>query len=80
MELERAGGGFLSGTQLAQQLGVSRNAVWKAVQTLQKEGVPMQAVSNRGYAIPRQRRDFLLRGSMDIWLIPNDISCMYTTP
>ena len=52
MELERAGGGFLSGTQLAQQLGVSRNAVWKAVQTLQKEGVPMQAVSNRGYAIP----------------------------
>lgn len=52
VELERAGGGFLSGTQLAQQLGVSRNAVWKAVQTLQKEGVPMQAVSNRGYAIP----------------------------
>ena len=38
--------------ELAQQLGVSRNAVWKAVQTLQKEGVPMQAVSNRGYAIP----------------------------
>lgn len=52
LELERAGGGFLSGTQLAQQLGVSRNAVWKAVQTLQKEGIPIQAVSNRGYAIP----------------------------
>lgn len=51
LELERAGGSFLSGAQLARQLGVSRNAVWKAVQTLEKEGVPMEAIPNRGYAM-----------------------------
>lgn len=41
--------GFVSGEALAKKCGVSRTAVWKAVQSLLKEGVQIDAVTNRGY-------------------------------
>jgi BirA family biotin operon repressor/biotin-[acetyl-CoA-carboxylase] ligase len=44
-------GGFQSGAQLAAQLGVSRNAIWKAVGILKKYGVIIHAVRNRGYRL-----------------------------
>ena len=44
-------GGFQSGAQLATQLGVSRNAIWKAVGILKKHGVIIHAVRNRGYRL-----------------------------
>jgi BirA family biotin operon repressor/biotin-[acetyl-CoA-carboxylase] ligase len=44
-------GGFHSGATLATQLGVSRNAVWKAVGTLKDLGVIVHAVRNRGYRL-----------------------------
>jgi biotin operon repressor BirA-like protein len=44
-------GGFQSGAQLAAQLGVSRNAIWKAVGTLKKLDVIIHAVRNRGYRL-----------------------------
>ncbi|MFR0950508.1 MAG: HTH domain-containing protein [Ruminococcus callidus] len=34
---------YLSGETLAQKLGVSQNAVWKAVRLLQDEGFPIEA-------------------------------------
>ena len=46
-----AEGGFQSGADLAAQLGVSRNAVWKAVGVLRGIGVAVQAVPNRGYRL-----------------------------
>lgn len=39
----------LSGGELAEKLGVSRNAVWKSVKALQAEGFDIEAVPNRGY-------------------------------
>src|SRR5580692_6075381 len=47
-------GGFHSGAELATQLGVSRNAIWKAVGVLKQLGVAVHAVRNRGYrmAVP----------------------------
>jgi BirA family biotin operon repressor/biotin-[acetyl-CoA-carboxylase] ligase len=47
-------GGFHSGADLATQLGVSRNAIWKAVGVLKELGVTVHAVRNRGYrmAVP----------------------------
>ena len=50
--LEKTRGQYCSGQELAQQLGVSRTAVWKAVAALRADGVPIQAVTNRGYALP----------------------------
>jgi BirA family biotin operon repressor/biotin-[acetyl-CoA-carboxylase] ligase len=44
-------GGFHSGAHLAAQLGVSRNAVWKAVGVLKDLGVIVHAVRNRGYRL-----------------------------
>ena len=46
-----APGGFHSGAALAAQLGVSRNAIWKAVGTLKALGVIIHAVRNRGYRL-----------------------------
>jgi len=46
-----AEGGFQSGAGLAAQLGVSRNAVWKAVSALRDIGVSVHAVPNRGYRL-----------------------------
>lgn len=49
--LEEARGHYLSGQELAQRLGVSRTAIWKAVAALRADGVPIEAVTNRGYAL-----------------------------
>jgi BirA family biotin operon repressor/biotin-[acetyl-CoA-carboxylase] ligase len=43
---------FHSGTALAQQCGVSRGAVWKAVSALRALGLHVDAVANRGYRLP----------------------------
>ena len=41
----------LSGQDMAERLGVSRAAVWKAVKALQNEGYMVEAVNNRGYRL-----------------------------
>lgn len=45
---------FLSGEEIAKRLGVSRNAVWKAIKALQAGGYPIEAVPNRGYCLAAQ--------------------------
>ncbi len=42
---------FLSGEEIARRLGVSRNAVWKAIHSLKADGYPIRAVPNRGYCL-----------------------------
>ena len=49
--LQTCSGNFLSGEDAAKLLGVSRNAVWKAVSALKKEGYNIEAVTNRGYRL-----------------------------
>ena len=43
--------GFISGEALAALLGVSRQAVWKAVRQLRLQGARIEAVTNRGYRL-----------------------------
>ena len=50
--LDAARGRYISGQELAATLQVSRTAVWKAVAALRADGIPIQAVTNRGYALP----------------------------
>jgi BirA family transcriptional regulator, biotin operon repressor / biotin---[acetyl-CoA-carboxylase] ligase len=47
-----AAGGFQSGAVLARELGVSRNAIWKAVRALRGLGLTIHAVPHRGYRLP----------------------------
>lgn len=42
---------FHSGEELAETLGVSRGAVWKAVESLRDLGATLHAVRNRGYRL-----------------------------
>lgn len=49
--LEASKGGFVSGESLACELGVSRNAIWKAARTLRDEGYRIDAATNRGYSL-----------------------------
>ena len=41
----------ISGQALAEKLGVSRNAIWKAVNTLRDEGYDIQSAPSRGYQL-----------------------------
>lgn len=47
--LRQAEGGQVSGGELAQQLGISRTAVWKHIAALQEEGYQVEAIPNKGY-------------------------------
>ena len=49
--LSRAEGHYISGQQLAEQLGVSRAAVHKAAAALTAQGYVLEAVSRRGYRL-----------------------------
>ena len=42
---------YISGSFLSEELGVSRNAIWKAINSLKKEGIEIDAISNKGYKI-----------------------------
>ena len=48
---ELSGGAEVSGETLARELGVSRNAVWKAITGLRNLGYGIEAGTNRGYRL-----------------------------
>lgn len=65
--LQKADGQYISGQALAKKLGVSRNAVWKAIRSLQEEGFPIYAKQKCGYRMP-QRADILTKSQIEIYL------------
>lgn len=46
-----SGRNYISGSALAEQLGVSRNAVWKAVKALESDGYIIESVTAKGYRL-----------------------------
>lgn len=50
-----AQGGFHSGEQLAQQLGITRAAVWKHIQSLHALGLSVDRVPGKGYRLAEKR-------------------------
>lgn len=42
---------FISGQEISEKLGVSRQAVWKSINTLKEKGYEIQSVTNRGYRL-----------------------------
>lgn len=58
----------ISGSQLAKQLNVSRNAVWKAVKSLQDDGYAIKASTNKGYTLSTNT-DILSAQSISKYLI-----------
>ena len=44
-------GDYLSGQELSRTLGISRAAVWKAVEALRRQGYDIEARTGRGYRL-----------------------------
>ncbi len=42
---------YVSGQEICEKFGVSRTAVWKAINQLKKEGFQIEAVQNKGYML-----------------------------
>ena len=42
---------YISGEAMANAIGISRNAVWKAINDLRKSGYSIDAISNKGYKL-----------------------------
>lgn len=53
-QLEEHKGEYISGGDLSSALGVSRNAVWKSIKSLEKDGYEINAVPNKGYCLAIQ--------------------------
>ncbi|MDR1701033.1 MAG: biotin--[acetyl-CoA-carboxylase] ligase [Lachnoclostridium sp.] len=49
--LENNRGKTISGENIACELNLSRNAVWKVIESLRKDGYQISAVKNRGYSL-----------------------------
>ena len=49
--LEQEKGAFISGEALAQRLGVSRNAVWKAIKALEAQGYAIEGVTKKFFLL-----------------------------
>lgn len=49
--LKESGDRFCSGAKMSQDLGLSRAAIWKAVEALRQEGYNISSVPNRGYRL-----------------------------
>ena len=62
----------VSGESLGRELGVSRNAVWKAVDRLRKEGYLIEAVTNNGYRLV-SAPDILSESGIRRWLTSKSI-------
>lgn len=51
MPCSAGGGDYLSGQELSRTLGISRAAVWKAVEALRRQGYDIEARTGRGYRL-----------------------------
>lgn len=49
--LENNKGEYISGNEIAKKINVSRNSVWKAINTLKSEGYDIDSVKNKGYSL-----------------------------
>ncbi|MBZ9636420.1 biotin--[acetyl-CoA-carboxylase] ligase [Clostridium sp. FP1] len=49
--LKESGNDFISGQKISEELGVSRAAIWKYINTIKEDGYEIEAISRKGYRI-----------------------------
>ena len=54
LTLLHEGEGYISGQELCEHFGVSRTAIWKAINQLKESGYQIEAVPNKGYHLKGQ--------------------------
>lgn len=67
LALLRESEGYLSGEEMSRRLGVSRAAVWKAIDGLRREGYTIDSATNRGYRLSAAP-DLLTEGEIQPFL------------
>lgn len=74
-------GEYLSGAAMSRTLGVSRAAVWKAIEALRQEGYEITSAPNRGYRLesaPDRVREGELSGHLAGCLVGSRLLCLDT--
>ena len=74
--LQASKGQYISGSQLAQECGVSRNSIWKAISTLQAEGIEIESLHNKGYRLNGEKIT-LSQASLEHWVGSDSICVKY---
>ena len=69
--LENNKGNYISGAELAKELSVSRNSIWKAIKSLKDEGYNITSVNNKGYCLATDT-DILSSQSISKYLNKNN--------
>ena len=75
------GGQYVSGEAMSRTLGISRAAVWKAIEALRQEGYVIQSAPNRGYcleAAPDRVREGELSGPLEGCRVGGRLLCLET--
>lgn len=49
--LENNKGEYISGNEIAKKLNVSRNSIWKSINSLKSEGYEIDSIKNKGYSL-----------------------------
>ncbi len=78
-------GAFHSGAELASREGVTRSAVWKAVELLRAQGAAVEAVPRRGYRLEFPCRPLdvaALRAAVEREAMPGpvEVDCVWSLP
>ncbi len=73
--LSNANGEYVTGEELGERFGVTRSAVWKAINSLKKSGVQIDSVKSRGYILS-ESYDYLSEREIKKYL-KNDIDIAY---
>lgn len=60
--LEANRGKFASGEKIAESIGMSRNAVWKAIKQLEQEGLQIEAKTRKGYCLAAEDDTLTVQG------------------
>ena len=71
--------GYLSGEAMSRELGVSRAAIWKAIEALRQEGYEISSAPNRGYRLeqaPDRLREGELSGPLAGCTVGSHLLCL----
>ena len=72
---------YVSGEAMSRALGISRAAVWKAIEALRQEGYVIQSAPNRGYRLenaPDRVREGELSGPLSGCRVGGSLMCLET--
>jgi len=82
LDLLRERGEFVSGSELAASLSISRNAIWKHIETLKAGGYRIESVHSRGYrllSVPDRLSEDEIAPHLSTSWLGRELSCREVT-